>query len=327
MSAEDQGSSTTPIPAADPGPVEIVFATKAAPQQVAEPVKQAVEAPKVDKSGADAAGETDDGTEGEGDHSNSTPRVKNGVQGRIGEITKARRAAEREADYWKARALGTTSAQSPAQTAAQPKPPVQADFATPEEFQTALDDFNFDQRVDKKVEEKLTTKSKQDAAHADLVERVTSWQAQMDEARQAYPDLDEVLDNAELPISPHIVELLVDHNKGAVLARHLALAPEELAKLNTMSTAKAAIHLAEIALSIKAPTQTSDSGSADAGSTGKPTKSVPADSGAPAPRSVSKAPPPASTLGQGRATAPTLEDLPMEDYIARRKSQGASWAR
>lgn len=307
MSAEDQGSPATPSTPTEAGPVEIVFETVSAPKEVAAPKADVTDVvPKAETTttendeGSDSA-DAADSRDGKG-------RFKPGVQTRIDELTRSRREAEREAAYWKARAQGTDSAQSPAQSAAKPKPPVQSDFATLEEFQDAMVDF----RVEQKVTEKFTAKENEKNATDAVIERANSWQSRLDSARAAISDFNEVMDTAEIPVAPHVADLLFEHDLGANLAYHFAKNPDVLTKLNTMSPAKAAFELGKIGDKLEA--------AAPAANADKPTLKV-------VDKPISKAPPPAQTIGQGRATTPSLEDTSMDDYVARRKAQGAGWAR
>lgn len=318
MSAVDQGSPATASGTDNaPGPVEIVFETTSAPKELTAPKADVSDVvPKADKSTTDESTDSVNKDEQVEDR-DSKGRFKPGVQTRIDELTRSRREAEREAAYWKARVQGTDSAQSPAQTAAQPKPPVQTDYATPEEYQEALDDF----KIDQKVEAKLAAKESEKTVTEAVTKRAMDWQSRLADARESIPDFDEVVNAAEIPVAGHVAELLVEHDLGAALMHHLAKNPEVLEKMNNMSPAKAAFEIGKLStvLEAAAPGSGTDISSV--------TETKPSVTQKVVERSVSKAPPPSQTIGQGRATTPALDDLGMEDYVARRKTQGAGWAR
>lgn len=305
MSAENQVTPSPATPEADSGPQEIVFAHEApqieAPKDAADvtdvEVKEpATPEPKTEEEPAKADDTTESNRDGKG-------RFKS-VQDRMDEMTRARREAERDAAYWKARASGGVDpTQNPAQPAA-PKPPKAEDFQTAEAFQEALIDF----RVEQKMTEKLAQRDVEQKAHTEVSQRVADWQARLTEARAAIPDFNAALDASDVLIAPHVSELLIEHEAGARLLHYLAQNPEMGEKLNGMSVPKAATELARVAMGFEVQAKSD----AEPKPVEKPT---------------TKAPAPITPLGSGRATAPTLDEMSMEDYVKLRKSQGASWAR
>jgi len=218
-----------------------------------------------------------------------------GVQARIDELTRSRREAEREAEYWKARVQGGT-AQNPAPTPAT-TPPDPAKFKTQEDYIDAVTDF--------KVAQKLAEKDAEQSHVKQVNDRAQSWQEKLVVARAEAPDFDQVMNNADVPVSNHVADLLLESDAGAKIAYHLARNPDKLEAINGMTPAKVAIELGKLEASL---TKSSIQATIPDVKT-------------------SKAPPPARTLGQGRSTTPQLADLSMEDYVRQRKSQGASWAR
>lgn len=298
MSAENQESSSSSAAPAEAGPVEVFVGTprtEAAPADVTDVVdknsvpndppagEKPVEAAETDQEDRDEKG-----------------RFKPGFQTRIDELTRARREAEREAEYWRVRAQGTDTAKPPAQDAAKSEPPVRENFRTQEEYEDA--------RVDFKVEQRLNREKAETAQLQQVNEKTNTWVSKLEEARKATPDYDTVMNNAELPVANHVAELLFEHDKGAEIAYHFAKNPADLTKINEMGATKAAFRIAEIATSLKG--------------------SAPASDPVPTPaKKTTSAPPPARTIGQGRSTTPQLADLSMDDYVKQRKAQGASWAR
>lgn len=303
MSADNIGTpSTTPDTPTAEGPREIfvggpqVDLSDSTKDDVTDVVPKDVPTTKTETKSTDSNNGSADGEDGQ-DNRDSKGRFKGGVQDRIDELTRSRREAEREAAYWRARASGPDQAQSPAQPAAKSQPPDPSTFKTQEDYIEAMTDY--------KVEQKLAAK----AAEADQTKavetRAQSWQEKLTSARSETPDFDAVLNNAEVPIATHVADLLLESDAGAKIAYKLAQDPTILNKLNSMTPAKVAIELGKMEASFEkaAPTPT------------------------PVEARTSKAPPPTKPLGQGRATAPSLGDMSMEDYVRTRKSQGANWAR
>jgi hypothetical protein len=244
-------------------------------------------------------------------------RFKKGVQPRIDELTRARREAEREAAYWRARATaGQTNqeqAQSPA-PAATPKP-------TPDQFDDhgayieALTDWKAEQAVLKHE----ATKAEEAAAKAKAQEAATkakTWEERQGAARTAMPDYDDVVGNSDTPVAQHVIEALLESENGPGLVYHLAKNPEVAERLNGMSPLAAARELGKIEVSLQ-KAAAAGQGAAN-GEQGAPQKQA---------KEVSKAPTPVKPLGSGRATPVDLANASMDDYIAQRKTQGATWAR
>lgn len=226
-------------------------------------------------------------------------RFKPGVQDRIDELTRARREAEREAEYWKIRAQGTAPAAKAEAAAEVKQPPARANFQSDEDYVDALADF--------KVDQKLAQREQKQAEVQAQVSKADSWQSKLASARTEITDFDTVMNSATEPVAAHVAELIMEHDHGAKLAHHFAQNPAELEKINEMTPAKVAFELGRLATKFEKQS---------------------AASSEPAAAAVSKAPAPAGrTVGAGRSTTPALGDLSMEDYIKTRKAQGAGWAR
>jgi len=239
----------------------------------------------------------------EQDNRDEKGRFKPTAKERIDELTRARRDAERDAEYWKSVAEGKIV--PPAKAAAvEVKPneaPTRDQFESEEDFLDAL--------TDHKVEVKLAEREQQAEQNKAQTTKVETWQSKLAAARADIADFDSVMDAAELPVKPHVAELVMEHDHGAKVIHHLAMNPEQLEKINAMTPAKAAFAIAEIATQFN---------TAEATSPSKPAVV----------KKVSEAPPPAArNVGSGRSTTVPLGEQSMEDYIATRKTQGARWAR
>lgn len=298
MSAEAQAAASTPV---DNGPTIITVPGQdghivAPPEPVvveAKPVvTEEVEVPK------EAAGSEE---QVELENREEKPRQKPGVHARIDELTRARREAERQAEHWKNVAEGKIA---PAKAAEVPQPPTRDKFETEEAYLDALTDHKVDVRL--AAREQATQQANVQQAKA------SDWQSKLASARTEIADFDTVMNAAELPVAGHVADLVMEHDQGAKVIHHLATNPEELERINAMTPARAAFAIAGIANQFKVPDASASSS--------EPVAVVK--------KVVSEAPPPAArNVGAGRSTTVPLGDQSMEDYIATRKAQGASWAR
>lgn len=90
-------------------------------------------------------------------------------------------------------------------------------------------------------------------------EAMEAFNDRLDDVREAIPDADKVLKAAaDREVKPHVSELVVDSEKGALLAYYLAKNPAELAKLNGMSAIQAAkaVGVLETRLTLAKPNRT-----------------------------------------------------------------------
>jgi hypothetical protein len=227
-------------------------------------------------------------------------RFKPGVQQRIDEITRQRHEAEREAAYWRQRATAGTDQQ--AQNTAQPQAKPTADqFQDYAEYVEALTEWKADQKVSQAFSARDAEKA-QEADSKVQQTRAEAWTERQQQARTAMPDYDEVVGLSDLPIAPHIGDVLLDSENGPQLAYHLAKNPDLAAHLNTLSPLAAARELGRIEASLDKPAT-------------------------PAAKTVSNAPAPIKPIGSGRTSAAdNLAGADMEQYRAIRAKQGARWA-
>lgn len=304
MSAE-QGSAAPAAPSApavvDNGPTIITVAGQETPALEAPtaPVTQvAEEANKEPK----AAGSEEPG---EGNRDEKGRFKSNGVQDRIDELTKARREAEREAEYWRIRATGEAPGkQATPEAPAKPAAPTREQFATDAEY--------LDAKAEYLVDQKLAQRDQQQAQAVERTQKAQSWEQKLASARSEIADFDTVMNSSEAQVAGHVAELIMEHDHGAKVAHFLAANPEALEKVNAMTPAQAAFEIGKIAAKFEAVAAEKSAGSSEPAAEVK----------------VSKAPPPASRqVGSRGATAPKLDEMSMEEYVAARKAQGASWAR
>jgi len=234
-------------------------------------------------------------------------RKPNGVQRRIDELTRKSYENEREAQYWKQIAQGksgTTPASAPAPAAdTKPTPDKFADYA---DYLEALTDW----KADQKVSEALSKRDQDAQQKQELTQhqtRVKTWVERQAAVREALPDYDEVMGDADVAVSPHVQEILLDSDMGPQMAYHLAKNQDEAERISSLSPLAAARELGklEAALASKSPQA-----------------STTANSQAPAPAApkVTKAPTPITPVrGTGGQFTKAPESMSDAEWYASRR--------
>jgi len=203
------------------------LATEPVVEAVTPPVEEVVEAVETAETGSEEQARDDKG------------RFKgDGVQKRIDELTRARREAERQAEYWQGVATQTAPE-------AQGDKPSRYDYAEQDDYIEALTEWKAEQAVTRVQREQAA----QSANHA----RQSAWEAREAQTKASIPDYDAVVPVSTVPIKPHVVEALMDADAGPSLAYHLAKNPDVAARLNAMTPTRAAIELGRIETTLTAP--------------------------------------------------------------------------
>ena len=203
------------------------LATEPVVEAVTLPVEEVVEAVETAETESEEQARDDKG------------RFKgDGVQKRIDELTRARREAERQAEYWQGVATQTAPE-------AQGDKPSRDDYAEQDDYIEALTEWKAEQAVTRVQREQAA----QSANHA----RQSAWEAREAQTKASIPDYDAVVPVSTVPIKPHVVEALMDADAGPSLAYHLAKNPDVAARLNAMTPTRAAIELGRIETTLTAP--------------------------------------------------------------------------
>jgi hypothetical protein len=203
------------------------LATEPVVEAVTPPVEEVVEAVETAEAESEEQARDDKG------------RFKgDGVQKRIDELTRARREAERQAEYWQGVATQTAPE-------AQGDKPSRDDYAEQADYIEALTEWKAEQAVTRVQREQAA----QSANHA----RQSAWEAREAQTKASIPDYDAVVPVSTVPIKPHVVEALMDADAGPSLAYHLAKNPDVAARLNAMTPTRAAIELGRIETTLTAP--------------------------------------------------------------------------
>lgn len=117
--------------------------------------------------------------------------------------------------------------------------PKEEDFKDWAEFDRAQRRYDVKLAVaEQRFDDRAADTSRRQAADlaADREAAVEAFQERLDETRGKIPDFDKVLGEAkDREVKPHVTELVIESEKGGLLAYYLAKNPDVLTKLNGMS--------------------------------------------------------------------------------------------
>ena len=262
-------------------------ASSEAPETVTEESQQSEQQEATDKP--------EEGDEGDDQGGEEKPqeKPKRSARERINELTKRAHEAEREAQRWREAAERKT-----ADPSEKPNPDK---FGSYDEYVEALADWKADQRVAESFKRRDAERSQ--AAEARAAEaKAQAWAERQSEFREATPDYDAVVGKSAVQIAPHVVDTLLDSESGPELAYHLAKRPETVKRINALSPLSAARELGRIEATLSNPA-------------------------APQIKPASKAPAPITPVRSSAPAAVDLASANMDQYIAARRKQGATFRR
>lgn len=220
-------------------------------------------------------------------------RSKNkGVGKRIDELTKAREDAKRERDYWREQALRN-----------KPEPAQQASQQQAEDNEPKVEDFGFDiGQYNRAWYEWRKGQDDRQQAEARKAQQQHERQRQFQESAAAFaetvPDFHEVITNPLLPMTEQMVEVIGESDNPAAVAYYLGKNPQEAEKIAAMSPAGIGRAIGRIEASLNA----------------HPPRQI-------TPKTVTKAPPPVTTLSGSPAVVKSLDDMSMAEYDAQRRKE------
>lgn len=169
------------------------------------------------------------------------------VQKRIDELTRLRREAERDRDYWRDQASRTPQAQPAAQADAPKAAPKLADFNYDESaYQAAATAYAREEAAEaarevfRKEQEQLTEK-----------QRAESWNKRQSEFMAKTPDYEEKAFYA--PISKEVAQIVMDLEQGPAVAYYLGEHPNEARAISAMSERQAAVAIGRIEAKLEKP--------------------------------------------------------------------------
>ena len=270
-------------------------------QQTSSPADASSEAPETvteesqQSEQQEAAEKPEEGDEGDnqGGEEKLQEKPKRSARERINELTKRAHEAEREVQR-----LREASERKPAESAEKPIPDR---FGSYDEYVEALADWKADQRVAESFKRRDAERSQ--AAEARAAEaKAQAWAERQSEFREATPDYDAVVGKSSVQVAPHVVDTLLDSDSGPELAYHLAKHPETVKRINALSPLSAARELGRIEATLSNPA-------------------------APQIKPASKAPAPITPVRSSAPAAVDLASANMDQYIAARRKQGATFRR
>ena len=217
-------------------------------------------------------------------------RVPKGVQKRIDRLTQEKYRLRAELDFL--RSQQPQQAQ-PAQQAQQPsQAPKLEQYNSIEEYLDALADHKASQKFDHLAKER-EAKESQTRQQREVAKLHESYTKQTEQARQAYGDFDDVVQDPDLPISQAMAEAIMRSTNGADVAYYLGKNPDQAARIASLDPFSAAVEIGRIAATVVRPQ----------------------------PRKTSNAPPPIQPVG-ARATPVTDPDkMSTEDWLKWRNDQ------
>lgn len=158
-------------------------------------------------------------------------KPKKGLEKRFSQLTDARRKAEEEAAYWKAKAQGEPQKETPAQ--AQPDKPKFTDYNDLEAYTDAVTDWKLEKFVQK--QEQAT---QQKTVKETFFERRDSFAAKTDDFAEMMAALKEP--------SQHIAEAILYSDVPGEILYELAQDPDEVDRLNSLPPHRALIELGKL---------------------------------------------------------------------------------
>ena len=217
-------------------------------------------------------------------------RVPKGVQKRIDRLTQEKYRLRAELDFLRSQQPQQAQpAQQAQQTSQAPK---LEQYNSIEEYLDALADHKASQKFDHLAKER-EAKESQTRQQQEVAKLHESYTKQTEQARQAYGDFDDVVQDPDLPISQAMAEAIMRSTNGADVAYYLGKNPDQAARIASLDPFSAAVEIGRIAATVVRPQ----------------------------PRKTSNAPPPIQPVG-ARATPVTDPDkMSTEDWLKWRNDQ------
>ena len=284
-----QAPSTVPAPSENQSaeqPVSLPDPFDEVTEEPAGEAKTETDTAKEDDS-ADEADEADDADDDTDEAQAEKPKRRSGVQRLKAQVQRLQ--AELETARNSAPVRSGDNLQAAVEAEIGP-PPAERDFADYLEYERAL--RKYDQRA-VVAEERIKDRVGQFTAReqARIRELVEDYEDGQIKARKVIPDYDTVLQAAKnVPVAPHIEGLILESDKSALIAYHLAKNPEKVDRLNAMPPVAAAREIGRLEARLSLPSQ----------------------------NKATSAPKPLSAVKGGASPTPKVNEMSMEEYAAMR---------
>lgn len=165
------------------------------------------------------------GTPEAGDDTPAQPKKKHWAHERIDELTRQRREAERQAEYWKAKASQTVD----------------------------VDSLDYEEGIAERVQQR-TRKEQAETAQSSaamLAQEAFSYRETI--ARERFGDYDAVTRNPSVPITDSMLEIIRDSDLGPDIAYHLGKNVQDAARIAAMPATRQAVELGKLEAKLSAP--------------------------------------------------------------------------
>lgn len=136
-----------------------------------------------------------------------------------------------------------------------PVPPDEDDFDDRKSFREAQARY-IEDLSDWKLEQRLTAEKRQAEERENqkrLQESQSTWAKRLDAAHQAHPDLQDLLEDEDLPTTPAMTHFLMESDLGAELLYALAKNPAECQRIASLEPRKAELALARLEARLDIP--------------------------------------------------------------------------
>lgn len=171
------------------------------------------------------ASASEESGENSGENAPAQPKKKHWAHERIDQLTAQRREAERQVEYWKAKA----------------------------EQQVDFDSLDYEEGIAERV--RLASRKEQyetaQSTASQLADEAFSYRES--DAREKYADYDAVTRNPNVPITQDMAEVIRDSDAGPDLAYHLGKNPQEALRIAQMSPTRRAVEMGRLEARITAP--------------------------------------------------------------------------
>lgn len=164
------------------------------------------------------------------------------VQSRFDELTKHRREAERERDYWREQALLRQREPEPVKPLVDEPLKTEADF----DFDTAKYNQYIIAESQKRAVEAAKRELQAERDRQTKAQRDASFASRSREFAKTVDDFDEVVKSDYLTITPDMAEVIKESDDGPALAYHLGKNPDVAAKIAQLPPIVAARELGKI---------------------------------------------------------------------------------
>lgn len=178
--------------------------------------------------------------------------VQDGVQRRIDKLTRQKRDMEREAAFWKQKALDLEPPKKAVAEAPVTLKPAPDDYVDHAQYVEDLAAYKAEQIVEQKLKarDQQRVQSKE-AEHNQAAQ--TRWANQVEIAQDKYDDFDDVVYSNSTHITPAMAEAIMDSDVGTEVAYFLGKNPEVARRIASLSPLAAAKEIGKIEAKLDDP--------------------------------------------------------------------------